>query len=101
MALAKIVIASRDQIAEWFIEDRTAWQFTPGSAVELAYHLSRAAQRHPNASALARSAAAYAREHHSITRLIAQLAELYDRITHIRGGVAGGKNHEPSPRPVP
>ena len=101
MALGKIVIASRDQIAEWFIEDRTAWQFTPGSAVELAYHLSRAAQRHPNASALARSAAAYAREHHSITRLIAQLAELYNRIIHISSGVAAGKNHEPSPRPVP
>jgi glycosyltransferase involved in cell wall biosynthesis len=101
MALGRVVIASRDQIAEWFIEDRTAWQFTPGSAVELAYQLSRAAERHPDASALARSAAAYAREHHSITRLIAQLAELYHRITNTYSDVTGGSHEEPNTGPVP
>jgi glycosyltransferase involved in cell wall biosynthesis len=100
MALGRVVIASRDQIAEWFIEDRTVWQFTPGSAVELAYHLSRAAERHPDASVLARSAAGYAREHHSITRLIAQLAELYHRITYTHSGVAGGDTDELIQRPV-
>ena len=89
MALGKIVITSRDQMAEWFVEDRTAWQFTPGSAVELAYHLGRAAAGHPDAQALSRSASAYVREHHSITGLIEQLTTVYDRIAPAVAGSAG------------
>lgn len=77
MACGRIVIASRDQTAEWFIEDENCLQFTPGSAVELAYHLTRAAVAHPNVLAVARGAAAYAREHHAVTRLAGDLAELY------------------------
>jgi len=89
MALGKTVIASRDQFAEWFVEDRTAWQFTPGSAVELAYHLGRAAAGHPDAQVLSRSASSYVREHHSITGLIAQLIRVYDRIAPATSGSPG------------
>jgi glycosyltransferase involved in cell wall biosynthesis len=77
MALGKIVIASRDQLAEWFVEDRTAWQFTPGRAVELAYHLARAAERDQHAEDLRQSALAYVKEHHSIGRLVSGSLEMY------------------------
>ena len=77
MGLGKVVIASRDQIAEWFIEDETSLQFTPGSAVELAYHVMRIAASHPNVMAVARSAASYVRQNHAITRLAGELAALY------------------------
>ena len=77
MAHGKVVIASRDQIAEWFIEDETALQFTPGSAVELAYHVTRTAASHPSVMAVARGAAEYARQHHTITHLASELDTLY------------------------
>jgi glycosyltransferase involved in cell wall biosynthesis len=81
MALGKVVIASRDQIAEWFIEDETTLQFTPGSAVELAYHVTRTAIGHPNVLAVARGAAQYVREHHAVTQVAAELAWLYGAAT--------------------
>ena len=77
MAYGKVVIASRDQIADWFVEDRTALQFTPGSAVELAYHVARTASSHPSVMAVTRGAAAYVRQHHAITGLAGELAALY------------------------
>jgi glycosyltransferase involved in cell wall biosynthesis len=77
MAHGKVVIASRDQIAEWFIENETALEFTPGSAVELAYHVTQTAASHPSVMAVARGAAEYAREHHAITRLADELDALY------------------------
>lgn len=80
MACGKVVIASRDQTAEWFIENENCLQFTPGSAVELAYHLTRTTVAHPNVLAVARAAAAYAREHHTITRLASDLAALYHEL---------------------
>jgi glycosyltransferase involved in cell wall biosynthesis len=80
MARGTIVIASRDQLADWFIEDRTSWEFNPGSSVELAYHLSRVAQRHPHARALSRTAAAYVRSEHTITDQAERLAALYARL---------------------
>lgn len=83
MACGKVVIASRDQTAEWFLEDQNCLQFTPGSAVELAYHLTRVAVAHPNALAVARAAAAYAREHHAVTRLAADLASLYHELCSV------------------
>jgi glycosyltransferase involved in cell wall biosynthesis len=100
MALGRIVIASRDQLAEWFVEDETAWQFTPGSAVELAYHLSRAAEGHPAALTLAGSAASYVRAHHSITRLITQLAQIYEALTRAHAAINEGPESAPMGGPV-
>ncbi len=77
MAMGKTVIAARDQVADWFIEDQTAWQFTPGSAVELAYHLARAAARDRSVLDLSRSAASYAAEHCSIRRVVDDLLREY------------------------
>ena len=86
MAMKKVVVASRDQIAEWFIEDVTAWQFTPGEAVELAYHLSRVAENDRHAQELRESAAAYVREHHAISRLVGDLLAAYRDAHAARSG---------------
>lgn len=80
MALGKVVIAARDQLGEWFIEDRTAWQFTPGSAVEMAYLLSRAIDQPKRAHELGAAAAEYAGEHHSIRDTVAALQQVYAEV---------------------
>lgn len=77
MALGTVVIASRDQVADWFIEDRTVWQFTPQSPVELAFHLSRVAVRYEGVGKLTESAGVYVREHHAVSRLTLELARTY------------------------
>ena len=77
MALGKIVITSRNQLGEWFVEDRTAWQFTPNSTVELAYLLSRAIEQPKRAAELRAAAAEYVRTHHSIRNMIAELLAHY------------------------
>lgn len=79
MALEKIVIAARGQLAEWFIEDETAWQFAPGKAVELAYHLARVVESRRHADRLRASAAAYVRRHHAIGGLVSCLLAAYGR----------------------
>lgn len=88
MALGKVVIASRDQVADWFVEDETTLQFTPGSAVELAYHLTRTATGHPNVLAVARAAANYVRQNHTVTQAATELAELYRQTISSNTGVA-------------
>ncbi|MCK4340854.1 MAG: glycosyltransferase family 4 protein [Phycisphaerae bacterium] len=77
MGLGKLVIASRDQLADWFIEGRTAWQFTPGSAVELAYLLTRAREQPKHVRETTESAGEYFHEHHSIGGLVEKLITLY------------------------
>jgi glycosyltransferase involved in cell wall biosynthesis len=77
MALGKLVITSRDQPAEWFIEDQTCWQFTPGGALELAYLLERAVEQPQRAAEMGRLATEYVRAHHSIHELVERLAEVY------------------------
>jgi len=81
MALGKTVIASRDQFDDWFIEDRTAWQFTPGSAVELAYLLARAIEQPKHVRELSATAAEYVRDHHAVHQLISRLLALYETLT--------------------
>jgi len=78
MALGKIVVSSRDQIAEWFIEDRTTWQFTPGSAQELAYLLTRVRQRHRQAQELRHLAAEYVRREHALLGMVDRLLKMYE-----------------------
>ena len=73
-------VASRDQPAQWFIEGQTAWQFTPGSAVELAYLLTRAADQPQHVQETTATAATYFDTHHSIGALLARLAALYRSI---------------------
>ncbi len=80
MAYGKLVLTSRDQLAEWFIEDRTTWQFTPGSAVELAYQITRVLDGDPAARRLAESASVYARRHHCMSGLAAQVLAGYRNI---------------------
>lgn len=77
MSLGKIVIASRDQLAEWFVEDETCWQFTAGSAVELAYLLARAIEQPKHARELCAAAREYVRAHHAVRDLTAKLEALY------------------------
>jgi len=88
MAHGKTVIAARHQPADWFIEDRTAWQFSPGSAVELAYLLARAIERPQQAQALGESAAAYVRAHHAPSTAVDELLAAY--------GAAAARTARPS-----
>lgn len=83
MALGKVVITSRDQVADWFVEDETTFQFAPGSAVELAYHLERAAAGHPSVLALAQKSAEFAHREYSITKIATMLAERYRTLSGI------------------
>lgn len=77
LGLGKLVIASRDQIGDWFVEGQTSWQFTPGSAVELAYLLTRAIEQ-PNAvRETCGQAAEYYRARHSVGDLVGRLIESY------------------------
>lgn len=91
MALGKVVIASRDQVAEWFIEDQTTLQFAPGSAVELAYHVTRTAVGHPNVLAVARAAAEYVHRNHAVTQLAADLAGFYHALRRERADATPAK----------
>jgi glycosyltransferase involved in cell wall biosynthesis len=91
MSLGRVVVASRDQVADWFIEDETSLQFTPGSAAELADHVTRTARAHPNVLAVARGASEYVRRHHAITILAAELAALYHTLRQARGGATAGE----------
>ena len=81
MAFGKVVIAARDQVADWFIADRTTWEFTPGSAVELAYLLGRAIEQPRLARELGDSAAAYVHAQRSIRDLLAELLDTYAAMT--------------------
>jgi glycosyltransferase involved in cell wall biosynthesis len=80
MGLGKLVIAARDQPAEWFVEDRTAWQFTPGSAVELAYLMMRAIEQPQRARELGSLAAEYVHAHCSVHELVGRLVGLYEAL---------------------
>ena len=91
MALGKVVVASRDQVADWFREDETSLHFTPGSAVELAYHVTRTAISHPNVLAVARNAAEYVHQNHAVTRLATELAELYHTLCRDTAEVSAAK----------
>jgi len=85
MGLGKLVIASRDQSAEWFIEGRTCWEFTPGSAVELAYLLTRAMEQPQHVRETTESAAEYFHSRHTVASLIWNLAEAYRGLVSQRG----------------
>ena len=88
MSLGKVVITSRDQLGEWFVEDETALQFEPGSAVELAYHLSRVAAGMPTIRAMARNAANYVGSQNAVTALADELTRFYTGL--IQGAQAVG-----------
>ncbi len=77
MSLGKLVIASRDQRADWFIDHVTARLFAPDSAAELADALGFAAQASPQRDALRSSARAYIRSTHAVTRTAERLCGLY------------------------
>lgn len=76
MGLGKLVIASRDQTADWFIDGQTCVCFEPGSAEQLAACIRRLIDGQPSYLGVARAAAAYVRENHAVRRMAAQLVEL-------------------------
>ncbi len=91
MALGKLVIAARGQPADWFVEDQTAWQFTPGSAVELAYLLARAVEQPQRGQELGRLAREYVGEHHSVGEMVQRLSGLYGLMCARRAEAAAGE----------
>ena len=85
MGLGKLVIASREQPAEWFIDEQTAWQFTPGSAVELAYLLGRALGQPKLVQRTSMTASEYFHEHHAVGDLVLRLMSLYQAAVDAEG----------------
>ncbi len=77
MASGVFVVTSRDQTAEWHIEGQTSVQFTPGSAQELAYHLTRLLERRREVVGVLETASAYVAQHHAISGRLPMLEELY------------------------
>lgn len=84
-ATGKLLVASRDQVADWFIEGRTCWQFTPGSAVELAYLLTRAVEQPRHVQEVVAAAAEYFNAHHTIAAQVEQLRAIYTRAARNTG----------------
>ncbi len=92
MGLGKVVIASRDQLADWFVDGTTCWEFTPGSAVELAYLLTRAIEQPAVARELAARGPAYVREQHSLQHVLESLWTVYTDVANEAAAV--GKPHD-------
>lgn len=80
MGCDTLVIASRDQLGEWFQEERTAWQFTPGSPVELAYLISRAAEQPKLARPVQQQASEYVQAEHALGDRLVQMLAAYDAL---------------------
>ena len=100
MALAKTVIASSDQIAEWFVQDVTAWMFSPGSPVELADLLMRADSQRDQAAQLGQQARELVRERHKISRLTEETAEFYASVAYPQTTVPFRKTARPADKRV-
>jgi hypothetical protein len=81
MGMGKLVIASRDQLAEWFVDQRTAWQFTPGSSLELAYLLTQAIEQPRRVRETTALAADYFYARHAVGDLIDRLRQVYSTMT--------------------
>lgn len=92
MGLGKVVIASRDQLADWFVDGTTCWEFTPGSAVELAYLLTRAIEQPVVARELAARGPTYVRERHSLQHVLESLWAVYTEVAD--EAAAAGKPHD-------
>jgi glycosyltransferase involved in cell wall biosynthesis len=84
MGLGRLVITSRDQLAEWFVEEGNCWQFTPGSVVELAYLLARASEQPKQVRQLGEQAADYVRAHHAMGDFVAGLCVIYRDVVEMR-----------------
>ncbi len=82
MAMAKPVLAADDQLAEWYIDNQTAWLFKSGAAAELADLLQRVAAEPEAAAALGVRAKAHVTEHHRISRLTADMVEFYTGVAY-------------------
>ncbi|MFO0840485.1 MAG: glycosyltransferase [Phycisphaerae bacterium] len=82
MAIGKLVIASRDQADEWFIDGVTARLFAPGDPRGLADELVRAAARDDQNAALRQSAQAYVRRSHAVSACAHRLCGVYRAISH-------------------
>lgn len=80
MSLGKLVIAVRDQVADWMIEGQTVACFAPNLADELAVIARRLSECDPPLVELRKSASRYVREHHSVTRLADRLVGAYRAI---------------------
>ncbi len=80
MALGKIVIASDDQTADWFVPERTAWSFPSGSVTALAERLIRVVRWPHLGAQLAQSAPEYVHQEHSVAGVAAGFAAVYERI---------------------
>ncbi len=77
MAHGKLVLATDDQVAEWFVPETTCVFFPAGDATALASLLRRYRDGQPNLLAIRRAARQHVAEHYPVTASARALAELY------------------------
>jgi glycosyltransferase involved in cell wall biosynthesis len=82
MAMGKLVFASDDQTADWFVHDQTSWLFTPGTAHELASLFARAEENPDRAATLLERAREYVQRNHGMEQLVTSLSEFYQTIAY-------------------
>lgn len=84
MASGTLVIASDDQLADWFRDGETAVMFQAGDAGQLAACVRKVACGNPAVSGVGRAARDYVRENHAIIDTAQRLAAMYRDWTALR-----------------
>ncbi len=77
MAAGNPVLAARDVVDDFLIDERTAKIFTSGNAAELTGKLCSILEDRSAGTALAESALAYLREHHTAAQMVSAVAGAY------------------------
>ena len=77
MAAGDPVLAVRDVVDDFLIDERTAKIFTSGNAAELTGKLCSILEDRSAGTALARAALAYLREHHTAAQMVSAVAGAY------------------------
>jgi glycosyltransferase involved in cell wall biosynthesis len=77
MAAGDPVLAARSEVDDFFIDGKTALVFTSGDAGELSRKIISILEDRQAGTALANSALAYLREHHSAAGMVAAVTKIY------------------------
>ncbi|MFH1419282.1 MAG: glycosyltransferase family 4 protein [Planctomycetota bacterium] len=80
LATGLATIVPQDTVCDGLIDQQTALLFSPGDPASLAQRIRRLLEDRAFARTIAASGQAYARTHHSISRMVAEYVELYRRL---------------------
>jgi len=80
LATGLATIVPQDTVCDGLIDQQTALLFSPGDPASLAERIRRLLEDRVFARTLAAAGQAYARTHHSISRMVAEYVDLYRRL---------------------